>query len=120
MGAWEEVALQWEDQAVAVLLMDRHRQADPWVLALGVTGPPVAQAVVDLQWEALVQAVDLLRWVDLEANLHQLEGQQSHNCSESPLVLKSPSARRLMNVSSACSTKLTGWMTRSQRRDVKE
>ena len=77
MGAWEEVALQWEGQAVAVLLMDRHHQAqvDPWVLALVVTGPPVAQAVVDLQWEALVQAVDLLRWVGLEANLHQLEGQ---------------------------------------------
>ena len=99
--AWEEVVLQWEGQVAAVLLREEMAQADLWVLALVVTALLVARAVVDLQWEALVQAVDLLRWVGPEADLHLLEGQQSHNCSESPLVLKSPSARRLMIVSSA-------------------
>jgi len=76
-------------------------QADLWVLALVVTALLVARAVGDLQWEDLVQAVDVLQWVGLEIDLHLLEGQQSPNCSESPLMLKSLSQRRLMNVSSA-------------------
>ena len=38
------------------------------------------QAAVDPHMEVLVQAVDLLRWVGPEADLHLLEGQQSHNC----------------------------------------
>jgi len=91
--AAEEVVLQWEGQAAAVLLREDMAQV---VIAL-----LVARAVVDPRWEALVLAVDLLRWVGPEADLHLLEGQQSHNRSESPLVLKSPLARRLMNVSSA-------------------
>jgi len=99
--ATEEVVLQWEGQAAAVLLREDMAQVDLWVLALVVTALPVAPAVVDPRWEALVLAVDLLRWVGPEADLHLLEGQQSHNRSESPLVLKSPLARRLMNVSSA-------------------
>jgi hypothetical protein len=85
----------------AVLLREDMGQADIWVLDLVVTALQVARAVVDLQWESLVQAVYLLQWVGPEADLHLLEGQQSHNCSESPLVLKSQSARRLMIVSSA-------------------
>ena len=101
VGAWEEVVLQWEGQVAEVLLREEMAQADLWVLALVVTVLLVARAVVDLQWEVLVQAMDLLRWVGPEADLHLLEGQQSHNRSESPLVLKSPLARRLMNVSSA-------------------
>jgi len=96
-----EVFLQWEVQVAAVLLREEMAQADLWVLALVVTVLLVAREVVDLQWEGLVQAVDLLRWVGLETVLHLLEGQQSPNCSESPLMLKSPSGRRLMNVSSA-------------------
>ena len=91
--AWEEVVLQWEGQVAEVLLREE--------MALVVTVLLVARAVVDPRWEALVLAVDLLRWVGPEADLHLLEGQQSHNHSESPLVLKSPLARRLMNVSSA-------------------
>ena len=50
----EEVALQWEGQVVAALLKEEMVQVDPWVLALVVTGLLVAQAVADLQWEALV------------------------------------------------------------------
>lgn len=96
-----EVVLQWEAQVAAVLLREEMAQADLWVLALVVSFLLVARAVVDLQWEGLVQAVDVLRWVGLEIGLHLLEGQQSPNCSESPLMLKSPSGRRLMNVSSA-------------------
>jgi len=80
VGAWEEVVLQWEGQVAEVLLREEMAQADLWVLALVVTVLLVARAVVDLQWEALVQAVDLLRWVGPEADLHLLEGQQSHNC----------------------------------------
>lgn len=99
--ATEEVVPQWEGQAAAVLLREDMAQVDLWVLALVVTALLVARAVVGPRWEALVLAVDLLRWVGPEADLHLLEGQQSHNCSESPLVLKSPLARRLMNVSSA-------------------
>ena len=99
--AWVEVFLQWEGQAAAVLLREDMAQVDLWVLALVVTALLVARAVVGPRWEALVLAVDLLRWVGPEADLHLLEGQQSHNRSESPLVLKSPLARRLMNVSSA-------------------
>lgn len=80
VGAWEEVVLQWEGQVAEVLLREEMAQADLWVLALVVTVLLVARAVVDLQWEALVQAVDLLLWVGPEADLHLLEGQQSHNC----------------------------------------
>lgn len=40
----------------------------------------VAQAADDPQWAALVQAVDVLRWVDQETDLHLLEGQPSPNC----------------------------------------
>lgn len=80
VGAWEEVVLQWEGQVAEVLLREEMAQADLRVLALVVTALLVARAVVDLQWEALVQAVDLLRWVGPEADLHLLEGQQSHNC----------------------------------------
>jgi hypothetical protein len=80
VGAWAEVGLRWEGQVVEVLLREEMAQADLWVLALVVTALLVARAVVDLQWEALVQAVDLLRWVGPEADLHLLEGQQSHNC----------------------------------------
>ena len=99
-----EVVLQWEVQVAAVHPREEMDQVDDhlWeALALVGTVLLVVQAADDLQWEALVQAVDLLRWVGPEADLHLLEGQQSHNCSESPLVLKSPSARRLMIVSSA-------------------
>ena len=98
--AWEEVVLQWEGQVAAVLLREEMAQADLWVLDLVVTALLVARAVVDLQWEGLVQAVDVLRWVDQETGLHLLEEQQSPNCSENPLMPKSPSGRRLMNVSS--------------------
>jgi hypothetical protein len=79
VGAWAEVGLRWEGQVVEVLLREEMAQADLWVLALVETALLVARAVVDLQWEALAQAVDLLRWVGPEADLHLLEGQQSHN-----------------------------------------
>jgi len=69
-------------------------------LDLVVTVLLVAQAADDLQWGALVQAVDVLQWVDQEMDLHLLEGQQSPNCSESPLVLRSPLGRSLMIVNS--------------------
>ena len=97
-----EVVLQWEAQVAADLLKEEMDQVDDhlWVLALVVTVLLVARAVVDLQWGGLVQAVDVLRWVGQETGLHLLEGQQSPNCSENPLMLKSPSGRRLMNVSS--------------------
>ena len=97
-----EVVLQWEAQVAAVLLREEMDQVDDhlWVLALVVTVLLVARAVVDLQWVGLVQAVDVLRWVGQETGLHLLEEQQSPNCSESPLMPKSPSGRRLMNVSS--------------------
>ena len=85
-----EVVLQWEAQVAAVLLREEMAQVDDhlWVLALVVTVLLVARAVVDL------------RWVGLETGLHLLEEQQSPNCSENPLMPKSPSGRRLMNVSS--------------------
>ena len=97
-----EVVLQWEAQVAAVLLREEMDQVDDhlWVLALVVTVLLVARAVVDLQWVGLVQAVDVLRWVGQETGLHLLEEQQSPNCSENPLMPKSPSGRRLMNVSS--------------------
>ena len=98
--ATEEVVLQWEGQAAAVLLREDMAQVDLWVLALVVTVLLVVQAVVDLQWVGLVQAVDVLRWVGQETGLHLLEEQRSPNCSENPLMPKSPSGRRLMNVSS--------------------
>ena len=73
----------------------------PWVaLAAEEVAHLMAQAADDLQWEALVQAVDVLRWVDQETDLHLLEGRPSHKCSGSPLMLKSPSGRSLMIVSS--------------------
>ena len=85
-----EVVLQWEAQVAAVLLREEMAQVDDhlWVLALVVTVLLVARAVVDL------------RWVGQETGLHLLEEQQSPNCSENPLMPKSPSGRRLMNVSS--------------------
>ena len=97
-----EVVLQWEAQVAADLLKEEMDQVDDhlWVLALVVTVLLVARAVVDLQWGGLVQAVDVLRWVGQETGLHLLEEQQSPKCSENPLMLKSPSGRRLMNVSS--------------------
>jgi len=97
-----EVVLQWEAQVAAVLLREEMAQVDDhlWVLALVVTVLLVALGVVDLQWVGLVQAVDVLRWVGQETGLRLLEEQQSPNCSENPLMPKSPSGRRLMNVSS--------------------
>jgi len=98
-----EVVPQWEVQAAAVHLREEVDQVDDhlWeALVQVVTVLLVAQAADDPQWEALAQAVDVLRWVDQETDLHLLEGQQSPNCSESPLMLRSPSGRSLMIVSS--------------------
>jgi len=98
-----EVVLQWEVQVAAVHPREEMDQVDDhlWeALALVGTVLLVVQAADDLQWEALVQAVDVLRWVDQETDLHLLEGRPSHKCSGSPLMLKSPSGRSLMIVSS--------------------
>ena len=87
--------LQWEVQAVAVLLMEATEQVDDrlwealarevddlrWVaLAAEEVAHLMAQAAGDLQWE--VQAVDGLRWVDQETGLHPVEELPSPNFSK--------------------------------------
>ena len=56
--------LQWEVQAVAVLLMEATEQVD------------------DRLWEALAREVDDLRWVDQETGLHPVEELPSPNFSK--------------------------------------
>ena len=56
--------LQWEVQAVAVLLMEVTEQVD------------------DRLWEALAREVDDLRWVDQETGLHPVEELPSPNFSK--------------------------------------
>lgn len=56
--------LQWEVQAVAVLLMEATEQED------------------DRLWEAPAREVDDLRWVDQETGLHPVEELPSPNFSK--------------------------------------
>ena len=56
--------LQWEVQAVAVLLMEATEQVD------------------DRLWEALAREVDDLRWVDQETGLRPVEELPSPNFSK--------------------------------------
>ena len=62
--AQEAGDLQWEVQAVAVLLMEATEQVD------------------DRLWEALAREVDDLRWVDQETGLHPVEELPSPNFSK--------------------------------------
>ena len=66
--------LQWEVQAVAVLLMEATEQVDDRLWEA------LAREVDDLRW--VDQEVDDLRWVDLETGLHPVEELPSPNFSK--------------------------------------
>ena len=77
--------LQWEVQAVAVLLMEATEQevALPWVaLVAEEVAHLMVQAADDRLWEAPAREVDDLRWVDQETGLHQVEELPSPNFSK--------------------------------------
>ena len=66
--------LQWEVQAVAVLLMEATEQVDDRLWEA------LAREVDDLRW--VDQAVDDLRWMDQETGLHPVEELPSPNFSK--------------------------------------
>jgi len=77
--------LQWEVQAVAVLLMEATEQevALPWeALVAEEVAHLMAQAADDRLWEVQAQEVDDLRWVDQETGLHPVEELPSPNFSK--------------------------------------